>query len=204
MGTNKSVGLNEKSDLASSVCRRFFVALLPPEDVSIKANEVKGVMRDRYASKAAFRSPPHVTLLAPFDWPIADLPRLADTLSKFAAGQLPVPVTLDGFDVFAPHVIYINVVKSDRLMEIQPKLLYYLKDSLGLVSDRDQNRAFVPHLTVAFRDLKPTLFRQAWSVFQHQELHFDFTVGQLTLLIHNGKMWTVKESYDFKEATSSL
>ena len=204
MGTNKSVELNEKSDLASSVCRRFFIALLPPENVCIKANEVKGVMRDRYASKAAFRSPPHVTLLAPFDWPIADLPRLADTLSKFAAGQLPVPMTLDGFDVFAPHVIYINVVKSDRLIEIQPKLLYYLKDSLGLISKRDQNRAFVPHLTVAFRDLKPTMFRQAWSVFQHQELHFDFTVGQLTLLIHDGKMWTVKESYDFKEAASVL
>ena len=199
MGTKKSVELNEKSDLASSVCKRFFIALLPPEEVRVKANEVKGVMRDRYASKAAFRSPPHVTLLAPFDWPIAELPRLADTLSEFAASQLPVPMTLDGFDAFAPHVIYINVVKSDRLMKIQPKLLYYLKDSLRLVSQRDQNRAFVPHLTVAFRDLKPAMFRQAWSVFQHQELHFDFTVGQLTLLIHDGKAWTVKESYDFKK-----
>ena len=203
MGTKKSVELNEKSDLAASVCKRFFIALLPPEEVRVKANEVKGVMRDRYASKAAFRSPPHVTLLAPFEWPVADLPRLANTLSEFAASQLPVPMTLDGFNAFKPHVIYINVVKSDRLMEIQPKLLYYLKDSLGLVSNRDQNRAFVPHLTVAFRDLKPAMFRQAWSVFQHQELHFDFTVGQLTLLIHDGKMWTVKESYDFKRVAGN-
>jgi 2'-5' RNA ligase len=196
MGIEKSVELNEKSDLTASVRKRFFIALLPPEDVRIKANEVKGVMRDRYASKAAFRSPPHVTLLAPFDWPIADLPRLAATLRQFAASQSPVPMTLDGFDAFAPHVIYINVVKSDRLMVIQPDLLDYLEETLGLVSRRDRNRTFVPHLTVAYRDLKPAMFRQAWSVFQHQELHFDFTVSQLSLLIYDGKLWTVKEGYD--------
>jgi 2'-5' RNA ligase len=195
MGIEKSAELNEKSD--SSVLRRFLIALLPPEDVRLKANEIRGVMRDRYASKAAFFSPPHVTLLAPFEWPIADLPRLAATLKQFAASQPPVPMTLDGFDAFAPHVIYINVVKSSNIMAIQPELLSYLEDTLGLVSDRDRKRAFVPHLTVAFRDLKPAMFRQAWSVFQHQELHFDFTVGQLSLLIYDGKLWTVKEGYDF-------
>ncbi len=195
MGIEKSVELNETSD--APIRKRFFIALLPPEQVRAKANEIKGVMRDRYAAQAAFRSPPHVTLLAPFEWPIADLPRLAATLRQFAAGQSPVPMTLDGFDAFAPHVIYINVVKSDRLMAIQTDLLSYLEAELGLVSERDRNRAFVPHLTVAFRDLKPAMFRQAWSVFQHQELHFDFTVGQLSLLIHDGKLWTLKEDYDF-------
>lgn len=197
MGNSKSVGLNEKSDLISSSRKRFFIALLPPEEVRVRANQVKAVMRDRYASKAAFRSPPHITLLAPFEWPVAELPELASTLSDFAASQLPVPITLEGFGAFNPHVIYINVVKSDRLMTIQPDLLAYLEDRVGLVSERDRNRSFVPHLTVAFRDLKPNMFRQAWSVFQHQEIHFDFTVGQLTLLIHSGQMWTVKESYEF-------
>ncbi|MGC1307489.1 MAG: 2'-5' RNA ligase family protein [Phormidesmis sp.] len=197
MGIEKSVELNEKSDSPASVRRRFFVALLPSEAARLKANEVKGVMRDQYASKAAFRSPPHVTLLAPFEWPVSGFSRLSEALSQFAATQPPVPMTLDGFGVFSPHVIYINAVKSDRLMTIQPKLLEHLEEKLGLVSKRDHNRAFVPHMTVAFRDLKPNMFRKAWSVFQHEECHFDFTVAQLTLLAHDGKMWTVKENYDF-------
>ncbi|NJM99121.1 MAG: 2'-5' RNA ligase family protein [Phormidesmis sp. RL_2_1] len=183
--------------------KRFFVALLPPVEVQAKANAVKEIMRDQYASKAAFRSPPHVTLLAPFEWPIAELPRLASTLAQFAAGQLPVPITLDGFGAFSPHVIYINVVKSDRIMTIQPELLLHLDNTLGLVSQRDRNRSFVPHLTVAFRDLKPNMFRKAWSVFQHQEIHFDFTVHQLTLLIHDGNRWSVKEDYDFASSPTS-
>ncbi len=193
MGNQKTVELDEKS--ASR--KRFFIALLPPVDVQAKANEIKGIMRDRYASQAAFRSPPHVTLLAPFEWPIVDLPNLARLLGQFAAAQSPVPVTLNGFGAFAPHTIYIDVVKSDRLIAIQPQLLSHLEDNLGLVSQRDRNRRFVPHLTVAYRDLKPNMFRQAWSSFQHQEIHFDFTVNQLTLLIHDGQRWLVKESYDF-------
>lgn len=203
MDTNKSVELNEKSDLTATVRKRFFVALLPPEAVQMKANEIKGIMRDQYASKAAFRSPPHVTLLAPFEWPIAELPRLAQALKEFAAAQSSVPMTLDGFAAFAPHVIYINVVQSDHIMAIQPKLLAHLHTQVGLESKQDLRRAFVPHMTVAFRDLKPNMFRKAWSVFQHQEIHFDFTVGQLTLLIHNGKMWTVKEHYDFAHSQAA-
>lgn len=200
MGIEKSVELNEKSDSAASVSpvrKRFFIALLPPENVRIKANEIKGVMRDQYASKAAFRSPPHVTLLAPFEWPIKAVPDLSAALNQFATTQAPVPMTLDGFNAFAPHVIYIDVVKGDRLMTLQPKLLDHLEDQIGLVSRRDRKRSFIPHLTVAFRDLKPNMFRRAWSAFQHQEIHFDFTVHQLTLLVHDGKLWKVKENYDF-------
>lgn len=193
MGDSKTVEPNEKSTNR----KRFFIALLPPVDVQAKANEIKGIMRDRYASGAAFRSPPHITLLAPFEWPIVDLPDLARSLGQFAAAQSPVPITLDGFGSFAPHAIYIDVVKSDRLIAIQPQLLSHLEEDLGLVSQRDRNRRFVPHLTVAYRDLKPGMFRQAWANFQHQEIHFDFTVDQVTLLIHDGKRWLVKESYDF-------
>lgn len=195
MGNQKTVELNEKSTNR----KRFFIALLPPVDVQAKANEIKGVMRDRYASQAAFRSPPHVTLLAPFEWPLVNLPELARSLGQFAVAQSPVPITLDGFGAFAPHTIYVNVVKSDRLIALQPQLLSHLEDDLGLVSARDRNRHFVPHLTVAYRDLKPNMFRQAWSSFQHQEIHFDFIVNQLTLLIHDGQRWLVKESYDFAD-----
>ena len=197
MDTPKSSELNEKSNITAAIRKRFFIALLPPDEVQAKANEIKGIMRDEYASKAAFRSPPHVTLLAPFEWPISELPTLSEALKDFATNQEPIRMTLDGFAAFAPHVIYIDVVKRDRLMSCQSSLLLHLQEQIGLDSKRDQNRSFVPHMTVAFRDLKPGMFRKAWSVFQHKEIHFDFTVEQLTLLVHDGKLWTLKENYDF-------
>lgn len=192
MDNPKSVELNEKS-----VKRRFFVALLPPSDVQSEVNEVKGVMRDRFDSKAAFRSPPHITLHAPFEWPVSAIDRLQDSLSKFAYAQMPVPISLDGFNAFSPHVIYIDVVKSAGLMALHPKLMTHLETDISLVSQQERKRAYVPHLTVAFRDLKPNMFRKAWAEFQRQEFHSDFTVSHLSLLVHSGNLWTVKESYEF-------
>ena len=193
MENKKSVELNESSEK-----RRFFIALLPPPDIQSAANDIKAIMRDEYASKAAFRSPPHVTLHAPFEWPLADLPKLDSVLSRFAQAQDPVPMTLDGFNAFKPHVIYIDVVKREGLMALQPMLLSVMEKELGIVSKSDRKRTFVPHLTVAFRDLKPAMFRKAWSVFQRRELHFDFVSQHLALLIHDGKLWHVKEKYAFR------
>ncbi len=192
MDNPKSVELNEKS-----AKRRFFVALLPPSDVQSEVNEVKGVMRDRFDSKAAFRSPPHITLHAPFEWPVSAIDRLQDSLSKFAYTQMPVPVSLDGFNAFSPHVIYIDVVKSTSLMTLHPKLITHLETDIALVSRQEHKRAYVPHLTVAFRDLKPNMFRKAWAEFQRQEFHADFTASHLSLLVYSGNLWTVKESYEF-------
>ena len=192
MDNPKSVELNEKS-----AKRRFFVALLPPSDVQARVNEVKGVMRDRFDSKAAFRSPPHITLHAPFEWPVCAIDRLQDSLSKFAYAQAPISISLEGFNAFAPHVIYIDVVKSADLIALHPKLLTHLEVDIALTSPQERKRAYVPHLTVAFRDLKPNMFRKAWAEFQRREFHADFTASHLSLLVHNGKLWTVKESYEF-------
>ena len=176
MDNPKSVELNEKS-----AKRRFFVALLPPSEVQSRVNEVKGVIRDRFDSKAAFRSPPHITLHAPFEWPVSAIDRLQDSLSKFAYTQAPIPISLDGFNAFAPHVIYIDVVKSADLMAIHPKLLTHLEADITLVSQQERKRAYVPHLTVAFRDLKPNMFRKAWAEFHRQEFHADFAASHLSL-----------------------
>lgn len=192
MDNSNSANLNEKS-----AKRRFFIALLPPVDVQEQVNEVKGIMRDRFSSKAAFRSPPHITLHAPFEWPVSATSQLQDSLSKFAYRQPSVPITLDGFNVFAPHVIYIDVVKGADLMTLQPNLLAHLESDISLTSKQDRRRSYVPHLTVAFRDLKPNMFRKAWAEFQRKEFHADFTVSHLSLLAHDGKVWKVKESYEF-------
>ena len=198
MDDPNAVELNEKS-----VKRRFFVALLPPPEIQTRVNEIKGVMRDRFNSRAAFRSPPHITLHAPFEWPVTAVSSLQDALSKFAYCHSPIPIALNGFNAFAPHVIYIDVVKSSGLIALQPKLLSHLESALTLVSKQDRKRTYVPHMTVAFRDLKPNMFRKAWAEFQHKEFHADFVAEELSLLAHNGKLWTVKESYKFA-ATGDL
>lgn len=176
---------------------RFFIALLPPQHIQDYANQVKQHFADKYASCGAQKSPPHITLQPPFEWADANVSLLETSLQEFASGQQPIPITLSGFDAFAPRVIYINVVKSQAILTLQANLMAYLASTLGIVDQVSQSRPFAPHLTVAFRDLSRQNFRAAWPEFQQRQLHFEFTADNLTLLLHDGKRWNIKSEFSF-------
>ncbi|MBD6618445.1 2'-5' RNA ligase family protein [Komarekiella sp. 'clone 1'] len=176
---------------------RFFIALLPPQDIQDYANQIKQYFADQYASRGAQKSPPHITLQPPFEWADDNLPLLEASLREFASEQKSVPVTLNGFSAFAPRVIYINVDKSQALLTLQADLMAYAESNLGIVDEVSKTRPFAPHMTVAFRDLTKQNFRAAWPEFKQRQLHFAFTANNLTLLLHNGKRWNIKSEFGF-------
>ena len=176
---------------------RFFIALLPPSEIQDHANQVKQLFAERYNSRGAQKAPPHITLQPPFEWPLEALSLLKDCLCKFAATRSPVPVILLGYGAFVPRVIYINVLKTPELLTLQTDLIAYLETTLGIVDPVSMQRPFSPHMTVAFRDLTPQNFKAAWPEFQHQQLQFEFTSAQLTLLIHDGKRWNLSAEFPF-------
>ncbi len=175
----------------------FFIALLPPEEVQQKANEIKEHFSQVYNSKAALKSPPHVTLQPPFKWELEKLAILEEKLQEFAINQVSIPMILDGFGAFKPRVIYINVLKTPELMAVQKQLMKDLELSLNLVDPVSKTRPFSPHLTVGFRDLTKENFYKAWSEFKEGKFYFQFTIPKLTLLIHNGKRWEIQNEFDF-------
>lgn len=177
---------------------RFFVALLPPESIQDEVNQIKQYFSDRYHSKKAFNSPPHVTLQPPFKWSAENVSVLETCLREFATDYSTILMTLEGFGAFAPKVIYVNVLKTPELLTLQAKLMAYLEVSLGIVDPVSKSRPFSPHMTVAFRDLTRQNFKAAWPEFERRPLHFEFTASNLTLLIHDGNKWNVSAEFPFQ------
>ncbi|MGI8502408.1 MAG: 2'-5' RNA ligase family protein [Hassallia sp.] len=175
---------------------RFFVALLPPQHIQDCANEIKQHFADRYASSGAQKSPPHITLQSPFEWADSNVLFLEDSLNKFAIGRKCVAVTLHNFAAFTPRVIYIDVVQTPELMDLQAYLMAYMESNLEIV-DKVAHSSFTPHMTVAFRDLTKQNFKVAWREFVNRQLHFEFKCDRLTLLLHDGKRWNVKTEFSF-------
>jgi len=175
----------------------LFIALLPPPTIQDAITKIKQHCANVYESKAALKSPPHITLQSPFKWEVDAVPSLEELLKNFAQTRLPFPITLQGFGAFKPRVIYVNVVKTPELITIHKDLLAYLEDSLGIIDERAKNRSFSPHVTVAFRDLKRQNFRKAWAEFENEPLEFEFMASNLTLLLHDGRRWNVKEEFPF-------
>lgn len=174
---------------------RYFIALLPPDDVQAEVRQIQQYFAHHYASCHAQKSPPHITLQPPFQWSVENLPSLLQLLNQFAIEHKPIPIILHGFGAFSPRVIYVNVVKTQELLDLQADLIAACA-SLGVV-DRVATRAFTPHMTVAFRDLSRQNFKLAWSEFQQQQLHFEFTATKLTLLIHDRSQWQIESKFQF-------
>ncbi|WP_373537809.1 2'-5' RNA ligase family protein [Microcoleus sp.] len=175
--------------------QRFFIALVPPPEIQQQITEIKQYFAEHYNSRSALKSPPHITLQPPFEWPAAEVPKLEESLKKFSAHRLSIPVSLCGFAAFAPRVIYVDVVKSPELLEIQTDLISYIEANLGIVPSVNQNRPFVPHMTVGFRDLTKENFQAAWLEFSGRQLHFEFTAAALTLLQHDSSRWNISKQF---------
>ncbi len=178
--------------------KRFFIALLPPKDVQEEATKIKEYFKNIYNSKAALKSPPHITLQPPFQWDIDNLSSLIEELNYFSESQKPFSLTLSGFSAFKPRVIYIDVIKTSELLLIQKQLMSHLESSLNIVHQVSKSRPFSPHLTVAFRDLTKKNFYQAWPEFKDKEIYYNFIIKQLALLIHNGRNWEIHSEYYLK------
>ncbi|MFN6537454.1 MAG: 2'-5' RNA ligase family protein [Nostoc sp. EkiNYC01] len=179
---------------------RFFIALLPPQDIQDYANEIKQYFADNYASSGAQKSPPHITLQPPFEWADANISLLEASVREFASEQKSIPITLSGFAAFPPRVIYIDVVRSQELLTLQADLMVYVESKLGIVDEVSKTRPFAPHMTVAFRDLTKQNFKAAWPEFEKRQLYFEFMADKLTLLLHDGKRWNIKSEWNFCSA----
>ena len=175
--------------------QRFFIALVPPPHIEQHITEIQQYFAEHYNSRGALKSPPHITLQPPFHSLAEDVPKLEESLNQFSVNRRPIPVTLSGFAAFAPRVIYADVVKSPALLEIHKDLISYIETNLGIVDRVSQSRPFVPHMTVAFRDLTKENFQRAWLEFAGRSLHFQFTASALTLLIHDGSRWNISHQF---------
>jgi len=173
----------------------FFIALLPPKEVQQSVINFQNYFGQIYNSSSAKKSPPHLTLQPPFRWNFPELPLLEEKLQEFALTQCGVPIILNGFGAFKPRVIYINVVKTPELMFLQEQLKTMFKSQFNIEDKQYRNQIFTPHITVAFRDLTRDNFYKAWPEFKQKELHFRFTVPQLTLLHHNGERWEIIKEF---------
>lgn len=182
----------------TQITNRYFIALLPPSEIQAPIRQIQQHFAEHYQSRGALRSPPHITLQAPFLWSSTDCV-LKDKLQAFANEHRPIAIALDGFGAFSPRVIYVNVSQTPELLKTHAELTAYCAATLGIVDPVAKTRPFAPHITVAFRDLTRENFQAAWLAFQPQQIHDEFTARDLTLLRHDGKQWNSYASFPFSD-----
>ena len=177
----------------------YFIAIVPEEPVFSEVKAFKSEFKDRYNSKAALRSPPHITLHMPFKWNEEKEERLIKPLKQLAVEYQPFSLLLNDFGAFPPRVIYVNVDESKELDALQKDVKKLAKTSWHIHPPKGGlDRPFRPHMTIAFRDLKKSSFHEAWPEFKERKYSTTFEVKDICLLKHNGKSWDVLERIPLK------
>lgn len=183
--------------------KQYFVAIIPPAPVYEEAQKFKEYFREKYRSKAALNSPPHITLHMPFMWNEDKESKLIAKLGEFARGFEPIKVCLDNFSSFPPRVIFLAVTASDALGKLQRQLHRFFKQELDVFNANYQDRPFHPHLTLAFRDLKRHQYDLAWKEFSGREYKAEFMADKIALLKHNGSYWDVLRTFPLESSYSA-
>ena len=167
----------------------YFLAIIPPKDICEKVYAYKELVFEKFGSKASLNSPAHITLHMPFKWKLKKEQLLIEKLQQFRFNELPFSISLDGFAFFEPRVVYINVLENEKLKRLQKELSKYMRRELNLFNAEYKDRAFYPHVTVAFRDLKKSVFPGVKSYFSLEKYEAEFETKQFCLLKHDGKNW---------------
>ena len=167
----------------------YFIALIPPEPLRNRIVELKLKFAEKYQTNHALKSPPHITLIPPFNFRNEEEKRIIELLEIFTQTANPFNVTIKGFGTFKPKVIYLDFTENELLNSFQMRLSKEFKDISGL--NLKKGKLFAPHMTLAFRDLSPQMFYRAWEKYKLETFEASFMVKSLFLLKHNGKCWDI-------------
>lgn len=175
----------------------FFVALLPPPSLRKEIEQLQLIFRDEYSSSHALKSPPHITLLKPFQPEKSSLPEVVELLEQISRITIPFSVRLHNFSAFKPHTIFIDVKKSAPLIELQQNIENTAHEYSDIFNYNYRKRSYHPHLSLAFRDLSETDFERAWQVFRTKKFKAEFRAKAFSLLKHDGERWQVEHTFKF-------
>jgi len=179
----------------------YFLAIIPPTPIYEQVHELKLHFSREYHSSHALNSPPHITIIPPFKISPHSVPALVHFLRENAAFFQAYEVLLDGFGCFKPRVIYINPRISQQFTDARNQLLIRFYESFP--QQRQDTRPFHPHMTVAFKDLAPTMFSRAWPIVSGMGFSASFRLVELVLLKYDSGKWVVFQNFPLNKNRSS-
>lgn len=174
---------------------KYFIAICPPAPIAEEINQLKEYCKEKYSTKGALNSPPHITLHMPFQWRETKEEKLLEALSSFLAKEGSFELTLRGFSCFEPRVIFINVVENEMLKDFQKRLQRFCRTKLNLLNADYRSLPFHPHVTIAFRDLKKPMFEKAWDEFKAKKINVHFQVNSIAVLKRDARQWNILSAF---------
>ena len=154
-------------------------------------------IKEKFQSSHSLNAPPHITVLSPFNLREKDRGEVSDLFSSFLKDFQSFEIELKDFSAFGNRVIFIDVIKTEILTEIQSGLVKLAKEHESLFNYNYHAKTYHPHLTLAFKDLTEENFYAMQEEYKSKSFKASFMAESVFLLKHDGKNWQVDEEFGF-------
>lgn len=171
----------------------YLLALLLPEPLHSAVWNLKQEIHLRTGSRNAVRLPPHITLLPPLRQSAAFATGMLPLLARFAARQTACAFQLENFAWFQDRTLYVRVTQDAGLQQLHAALYAQLRLELPVVPQ--PQRPFVPHVTLATRDLPPELVSGLRQEFTRRTYKAAGWLQELAFFHHDGQQWQETERF---------
>lgn len=169
----------------------FFLAIVPPSPVYEEMQKIKEEFAAEYNTKAALRSPPHITLHMPFTMEAKKMENLHKALADCVSSFSKFRIEVKNFGAFEPRVVFVNVELNENLSALHKEIRDLMKTKFNILNQDYKTRPFHPHITIAFRDLKKSKYYEAWKKYSRENYTQEFMCENICILKHNGKVWEI-------------
>ena len=181
----------------------YFIAIIPPKEVCDEITDLKKDVAARFESKAALRIIPHITLKAPFQLPASDRDSVLDWFQTRVISVSPFVQELKNFGSFKngrTPVMFVKPVMNDGLHQLQKEVLQNFANHFSAQQIMKSETDFHPHITIGYRDLRRSMFKQAWAEYRLKQYSATFTVTGFHLLQHDGHVWNSISNFSLRRS----
>ncbi|MCA8830045.1 2'-5' RNA ligase family protein [Hymenobacter pini] len=178
----------------------YLVAFLLPPVVSEQVWALKQQVHQLTGSRNAVRLPPHITLMPPLRRPPEFGEALARMLATYAAGNRACLVQLRDFAWFQQRTLYVHVQQTPGLLALHQQFYQLCAQELPAVPQ--PARRFVPHVTLATRDIPPHQVPALQELFAHRRFAADMELHELVLFRHTGQQWLAEVLFQLAPAST--
>jgi len=159
----------------------YYIGAICPEDVNEKVSVYKQYMLDKYGSRAAQKSPAHLTIVPPFKAEEDMEKRLDDFVATYNFSLIPFEIQLKGFNHFTNSVLFVDALPNEALNSMEQELNTQFTAAFPSIIFRTKPM-FHPHVTIATRDIPENRFEEIWDYFQQQEIEVAYLCKAVSLM----------------------
>jgi 2'-5' RNA ligase len=170
-------------------------AIMPPQPLTEKIENIRNEFAEKYKAVAALKPPVHITLLPPYKAVSSTEEPLIAFFEEWATTQKAFSIALNAYDFFPRNgVVFIDVVENNRLEDFRKELRrQFLK--LLPAAEVERSSSFHPHITIGYRDIPRGVFPLVQQEYSGRSFAADFVAGAFYFWRHTGQRWITIQSF---------